>query len=154
MPIHARLIQAGFLDFVADIKACGHPRLFPHLSASVSKKTGKVTGRYSQGFVNQFGAYLKGVGFAKGIGSHAFRHTLATELDAKGVPIEHIALITGHSLNKRAPVLQDNYVHKSASHVRKTQAEALAHYQPSISVPMYVRGQFRERLSKETRMYP
>ena len=52
------------------------------------------------------------------------------------------------------PVLQDNYVHKSASNVRKIQVEALAHYQPSVSIPVYVRGQFRERLSKETRMYP
>lgn len=154
VPIHASLIQAGFMDFLADIKACGHPRLFPHLSASVSKKTGKVTGRYSQGFVNQFGSYLKGVGFAKGIGSHAFRHTLATELDAKGVMVEHIALITGHSLNKKAPVLQDNYVHKSASNVRKIQFEALEQYQPPIELPRYVRGQFRQRLGKDARMYP
>lgn len=154
VPIHESLIQAGFLDFLTDMKACGHPRLFPHLSAGTCRKTGEVNGRYSQAFVNQFAAYLKGLGFGKGIGSHAFRHTLATELDAKGVRVEHIALITGHALNKKAPVLQDNYVHKSASHVRKTQAEALAHYQPSISVPVYARGQFRERLGKDARVYP
>ena len=121
VPIHASLIQAGFLDFLADMKACGHPRLFPHLSAGVSTKTGDVNGRYSQAFVNQFAAYLKGLGFGKGIGSHAFRQLLATDLDAKGVRVEHIALITGHALNKKAPVLQDNYVHKSASNVRKIQ---------------------------------
>ena len=112
MPIHDSLLQAGFLDFLADIKASGHPRLFPNLSAGTCRKTGEPNGRYSQGFVNQFAAYLKGLGFGKGIGSHAFRHTLATELDAKGVRVEHIALITGHALNKKAPVLQDNYVHK------------------------------------------
>lgn len=104
--------------------------------------------------MNQFAAYLKGLGFGKGIGSHAFRHTLATELDAKGVRVEHIALITGHALNKKAPVLQDNYVHKSAGNTRKIQVQALGHYQPSVKLPSYVRGQFKERLRKGARMYP
>jgi integrase len=97
---------------------------------------------------------MKELGFGKGIGSHAFRHTLATELDAKGVRVEHIALITGHSLNKRAPVLQENYVHKSAANVRRIQVEALEQYQPSVTLPIYVRGQFKERLSEEAKMYP
>lgn len=87
-------------------------------------------------------------------GSHTFHHTVATELDAKGVRVEHIAPITGHVLNKKAPVLQDKYVHKSASNVRKIQVEALPHYQPPVSLPVYVRGQFKERLHKEARMYP
>ncbi|MBA0250494.1 site-specific integrase [Stenotrophomonas maltophilia] len=154
VPIHSSLIEAGFLDFLADIEACGHPRLFPNLSAGTCRQTGEPNGRYSQGFVNQFAKYMKELGFGKGIGSHAFRHTLATELDAKGVRVEHIALITGHSLNKRAPVLQENYVHKSAANVRKIQVEALAQYQPSVTLPSYVRGQFKERLSKEAKMYP
>ncbi len=154
VPIHPSLIQAGFLDFVADIKASDHKRLFPNLSAGTCRKTGEPNGRYSQGFVNQFAKYLKGLGFGKGIGSHAFRHTLATELDAKGIRIEHIALITGHALNKKAPVLQDNYVHKSAGSTRKIQVEALGHYQPSVTLPNYVRGQFKERLRKGARMYP
>ncbi|MDO0857500.1 integrase, partial [Xanthomonas campestris pv. campestris] len=154
VPIHPSLIQAGFLDFLADIKASGHPRLFPNLSAGTCRKTGEPNGRYSQGFVNQFAAYLKGLGFGKGIGSHAFRHTLATELDAKGVRVEHIALITGHSLSKKAPVLQDNYVHKSSGNVRKIQIEALDQYQPPVRLPGYVRGQFKERLRKGAKMYP
>ncbi|UXA69451.1 site-specific integrase [Xanthomonas prunicola] len=154
VPIHDSLIQAGFLDFLADIKASGHPRLFPNLSAGTCRKTGEPNGRYSQGFVNQFAAYLKVLGFGKGIGSHAFRHTLATELDAKGVRVEHIALITGHSLSKKAPVLQDNYVHKSSGNVRKIQIEALAQYQPSVTLPSYVCGQFKERLSRDAKMYP
>ncbi|MBO9855821.1 integrase [Xanthomonas sp. A1809] len=82
------------------------------------------------------------------------RHILATELDAKSVRVEHIALITGHALNKKAPVLQDNYVHKSAGNSRKIQAEVLDHYQPAVTLPSYVRGQFRERLRKRAKMYP
>lgn len=153
IPIYESLLQACFLNFLTDMKACGHPRLFPHLSAGVSTTTDEVNGRYSSAFVNQFSAYLKRQGFGKGIGSHAFRQLLATELDAKGVRVEHIALITGHALNKKAPMLQDSYVHKSASNVRRIQVEALARYQPSVSLPVYLSGQFRERLSKETRMY-
>ncbi|KFA28671.1 site-specific integrase [Xanthomonas vasicola] len=154
VPVHEALIQAGFLDFVADIVASGHPRLFPNLSAGVNEETGESNGRYSQGFVNQFAVYLKGLGFGKGIGSHAFRHTLATELDAKGVRVEDIALITGHSLNKKVPVLQDSYFHKSPGNVRKIQVEALALYHPPVTLPGYVRGQFKERLSRDAKTYP
>lgn len=51
-------------------------------------------------------------------------------------------------------MLQDNYVHKSASNIRKIQVEALAQYQPSAPLPIYLKGQFKERLGKEARMYP
>ncbi|ARV22557.1 integrase [Xanthomonas citri pv. glycines str. 12-2] len=94
---------------------------------------------------------MKSLGFGKGIVSHAFRQTLATELDAKGVRVEHIALITGHALNKKAPVLQDAYVHKSAGNTRKIQVEALGHYQSTVTPPNSVRGQFREKLKRELR---
>jgi len=154
IPIHPELLKAGFLDYLADIKAFGHPRLFPHLSAGANRMTGESNAHYGQGLVNQFAAYLKGLGFAKGIGFHAFRHTLATELDAKGVREEHIALITGHSVSKKVPVLQESYIHKSQELVRQTQIHALALYRPAVTPTPYVRGQFRARLCKTAKVYP
>ncbi len=45
--------------------------------------------------MNQFGRYLRDLGFPKGVGFHAFRHTFATELHHQGIPEEDIALVTG-----------------------------------------------------------
>ncbi|MBB1262512.1 integrase, partial [Streptomyces sp. OF8] len=42
LPIPQPLLDAGFLAFVEDIRACGHPRLFPHLSAGVRRDTGET----------------------------------------------------------------------------------------------------------------
>lgn len=73
IPLHPRLLEAGFLEFVDDMRRCGHPRLFPHLSAGVNGKTGETNARYSQAVLNQFSTYLKSLNFPKGIGFHAFR---------------------------------------------------------------------------------
>ena len=59
-----RLLNSGFLELVEDMKATGHPRLFPLLSAGVNRKTGETNARYSQQFVVDFGRYLKNPGFA------------------------------------------------------------------------------------------
>ncbi|SKA14861.1 site-specific integrase [Novilysobacter spongiicola] len=154
IPIPQPVLDAGLLDFLADMQAFGHPRLFPHLSAGVNRTTGETNARYSQGLLNQFGSYLKELGFPKGVAFHAFRHTLSTELDNQGVPAEEIALITGHSVIKRVPVLQDNYYHRKPDAVRVRQANALALYRPAVELPVYRRGQFASRLSPDAKVYP
>lgn len=154
LPISQPLLDAGFLDFVEDMKACGHPRLFPHLSAGVNKTTGDTNARYSQGLLSQFGRYLKDLGFPKGVGFHAFRHTLATDLDHQGVRVEDVALITGHSVSKKVPVLQDHYYHKKPDAIRLRQKTALALYRPNVTLPTYARGQFKELLTKQYKFYP
>lgn len=153
-PIPQPLIQAGFLDYIADVKACGHPRLFPHLSAGVSRKTGETNARYSQAMLTQFSRYLKELGFPKGVGFHAFRHTLATELHHQGVPEEDIALITGHSISKKVPVLHAAYFHKKPAVARTRQAAALAKYRPPVQLPVYQRGQFAKAFSDPRKFYP
>lgn len=40
-----------------------------------------------------FGRYVKSLGFAKGIGLHAFRHALANEPNVSDVPEKEIALV-------------------------------------------------------------
>ena len=156
IPIAHPLLDAGFLDFVEDIRATGHPRLFPHLSAGVNKRTGETNARYSQSFAVEFGRYLKGLGFEKGIGFHAFRHTLATELDVNDVPEDRIALITGHALLKpnHSPVLRKHYLHKRSRGQQVSQINALNKFQPPITLPVYVSGQFQKALSDPSKFYP
>lgn len=154
IPIPSAVLEAGFLDFVADMRECGHPRLFPHLSAGVNRKTGETNARYSQALLVQFGVYLKGLGFPKGVGFHAFRHTLATDLDNQGVREEEVALITGHSVSKKVPVLQDHYYHRNPDAVRVRQARTLALYKPPVQLPVYQRGQFAKRLGPGAKLYP
>lgn len=154
IPIPQPVLDAGFLEFVADMREFGHPRLFPHLSSGVNRKTGESNGRYSQGLLNQFSVYLKDLGFPKGVGFHAFRHTLATDLDNKGVREEDVALITGHSVSKKVPVLQDHYYHRKPDAIRVRQAAALELYRPPVELPVYQRGQFKERLRRGAKFYP
>lgn len=146
IPLHPCLLGAGFLTFVEDMRQFGHPRLFPHLSAGTNRKTGETHARYSRALLNQFGRYLRGLGFPKGLGFHGFRHTLATDLDQQGVRVEDVALLTGHSVSKRVPVLQDHYIHKKPEHIRARQQATLAVYQPSVTVPIYTQGQFDDSL--------
>ncbi|WP_329913665.1 site-specific integrase [Stenotrophomonas sp. SMYL86] len=156
IPIAKPLLDAGFLEFVEDMKATGHPRLFPLLSAGVNRATGETNARYSQQFVVDFGRYLKGLGFEKGIGFHAFRHTIATELDVNDVPEKEIALITGHSTDPRdrVQVLRSHYLHKRPQVTRSKQISALELYQPSVELPRYQRGQFAKWLADSSRFYP
>jgi len=154
IPIPQPVLDAGLLDFLADMQDFGHTRLFPHLSAGVNRTTGETNARYSQGLLNQFGSYLKDLGFPKGVAFHAFRHTLATDLDNQGVPAEEVALITGHSVSKRVPVLQANYYHRKADAVRLRQSKALALYRPPVRLPVYERGQFSSRLTAGAKVYP
>ncbi|MCU1136069.1 site-specific integrase, partial [Stenotrophomonas maltophilia] len=156
VPIAKPLLDAGFLEFVEDMRATGHPRLFPLLSAGVNRKTGETNARYSQQFVVDFGRYLKSLGFAKGIGFHAFRHTLATELDVNDVPEREIALVTGHSTDPRdrVQVLRKHYLHKKPQVTWSKQISALQLYQPNVELPRYECGQFAEQLRDPTKFHP
>lgn len=153
IPIHQAVLDAGFLEFIKDIKACGHPRLFPHLSAGVCEASGETNARYSQGLVIQFSAYLKKLGFGKGLGFHAFRHTLSTKLKHARVPQEDVATITGHSENNRFPVLK-LYQTTENPEERARQVAALQRFNPPVVLPKYERGQFKKQLGRGAKFYP
>ncbi|MDX3930953.1 MAG: site-specific integrase [Stenotrophomonas sp.] len=154
IPIPKPLLDAGFLDFMDDIRDCGHPRLFPHLSAGVNRKTGETNARYSLAALSQFSRYMKDLGFPRGVGFHAFRHTIATELHHQNVADEDIALITGHSVSKRVPVLHEAYFHKKPAVMRRKQIETLEKYRPAVALPVYAKGQFKRCLKDKKRFYP
>ena len=90
IPLHPRLLEAGFLTYVEDVAQSGHERLFPHLPWH--KKAG-----YGDALGDQFRAYLVGLGMMQpGMGFHSFRHTASTRLLYAGVLSSIAAAITGH----------------------------------------------------------
>ncbi|MFZ2754600.1 MAG: site-specific integrase [Lysobacteraceae bacterium] len=59
VPLAKPVLDASFLQFVEDMKANGHPRLFPHLPAGTGKD-GEPNGLgYGRQLSRQFAAYLK-----------------------------------------------------------------------------------------------
>lgn len=97
---------------------------------------------------------MKELGFGKGVGFHAFRHTFATELYHQGIPDEDIALVTGHSVSKRVPVLHGVYFHKKPAVMRTKQTRVLESYEPVVDLPVYKRGQVKAVLGARAKFYP
>lgn len=156
IPIAQPVLDAGFLEYVADIRATKHPRLFPHLSCGVNKKTGDLNGAgYGRGLSTQFSKHLHEVlELPSGFSFHLFRHTLATALELQNVKPELIATITGHEIRKSVPVLQEVYLHGQPSRLVEQQVEAIALFKPPVTLPSYVRGQFARQLGPNAKFYP
>ena len=94
IPLAQPVLEAGFLEFIEDMRKTGHPRLFPHLPAGTSKD-GKPNGLgYGRQLSRQFSVYLKKFGIEKGTAFHAFRHTLSTALAEAFVPTTTIAFMS------------------------------------------------------------
>jgi integrase len=145
IPVPQPVIDAGFLDFVEDMKALKHPRLFPHLSAGQDLKTGLPNGKgYGCLMISDFKRHLQKMGIAgKQIAFHAFRHYFITSLVEAGEDPELIATITGHAARKTVPVLQNHYVHVSQQLHRQQQVAAMAKLAPPVKLPRYKKGQFK-----------
>lgn len=157
VPLADPVMAAGFNDFLEDLRRHGHRRLFPHLSAGINRKTGETNARYAASVTREFGAYLKTLGFAKGIGFHAFRHTLASDLDDQGFNEADVALITGHAVDKTAPTLSGNYYHpgtRQPKHRNRRKKRALKAYRPGVQLPVYEAGQFDRVLGLGNVFYP
>ncbi len=156
IPIAQAVLDAGFLDYLSDAKASKHPRLFPHLSCGVNRKTGEPNGAgYGRGLSLEFSEYLHRVhDLPKGFAFHVFRHTIATELEAQGVSSELIATITGHVIKKTVPVLEAHYLHKASADLLSQQSGALALFNPPVQLPKYVKGQFARQLGPNAKMHP
>lgn len=154
VPLARPLLDAGFLDFVEDMKATGHPRLFPHLPAG-TKEDGTPNGKgYGTQLSKQFGKYVKTVGVEKGSGFHCFRHTLATALAELNILSTDIALITGHTVTGQAPVLEKHYIHIAQTATLKKRVKMLARLKPPVVLTKYVKGQFAEALADPGSFHP
>lgn len=160
LPIPQAVLDAGFLDFVADIREAKRLRLFPNLTAGTKGDGTKAN--YGACFSRQFSDYMADLGFPKGVRFHAFRHTLITDLKQQGYLDQDIALVTGHATaQERVETIRRHYDHPTSPKRRRTkpvlrqwQREVLEAYQPPVALPRYERGQFRDRLKWDGLVHP
>lgn len=161
LPVPQAVLDAGFLEFVEDVRAAGHVRLFPNLTAG-TKVTGETKANYSAAFSRQLSSYMADLGFPKGVRFHAFRHTLVTDLKQQGFLDRDVALITGHATaQERVETIKRHYDHPTSPKRRRTkpvirqwQREVLDAYQPPVSLPRYEKGQFGDCLRWEGLAHP
>ena len=115
IPLAQTILDAGFLDYVADVKAAGHARLFPHL-----KYTNYDYGDY---LGDSFGKYLVDIGLkagedapeeikktTRGMGVHWFRNNASTDLLDKGATPITAGSITAHGASNFLPGSLPTYV--------------------------------------------
>lgn len=137
IPLHPRLLEAGFLAYVEDVAQSGHERLFPHLPWN--KKAG-----YGDALGDQFRAYLTSLKMmTPGMGFHSFRHTASTRLHYAGVLSSIIAAITGHKVH--LPGELGTYVDTPTLQAR---AAAVASLPVPTTLPLYQAGQALTALKK------
>lgn len=137
VPIAKPVLTAGFLKYVDEVRKSGHTRLFPNLPNSTGLGFGRQLSR-------QFSAYLKkecGIEEA-GVGFHAFRHTIASELERSDVSIPTIASITGHAFKGQAPTLTGVYVNKTIP----DRVAGLEKFRPLVELEPYKKDMFHRAL--------
>lgn len=161
IPIAQPLLDAGFLDFLEDVREGGHARLFPQLKRGTKKGSTEHNGTsYGASLTRLFSAHLKRHhSIEKGLAFHCFRHNLITGLAMNKVPNEIIASITGHLPKEKGrkpeyPVMERHYMHLDTAPLRAEQLAALNGYKPPVVLPGYQRGQFARCLGKNAKRYP
>src|SRR5262249_26356181 len=87
VPLHARLLKWGFVNYVEELRAKGVERVFPEF------KLGRDG--YGQEGSRWFGRLKKKLGLPGDF--HGFRHTVATKLREADVPETTVAELLGHS---------------------------------------------------------
>ncbi|GAA4795900.1 site-specific integrase [Lysobacter hankyongensis] len=153
IPLAQPVLDAGFLEFVEDMRKTGHPRLFPHLPAG-TRKDGKPNGLgYGRQLSRQFSVYLRQFGIEKGTAFHAFRHTLATALAEALVPTSTIALITGHASKVSVSVLETHYIHIADVKTLPERSVALAKFRPEITIQSYGCCQFEKSMMEPSSLH-
>ncbi|PTP02765.1 hypothetical protein CWN88_09900 [Vibrio splendidus] len=88
IPVHPKLIELGFLDFVQNIK---HERIFPELK---NQRDG-----FGSAASKWFSRFKSKLGFSKGHDFHSFRHTVATQFKQNDVSSLIAGAILGHAQN-------------------------------------------------------
>ncbi len=100
VPIHPKLIELGFLEFVAHQKKQGYKRIFQNLYYTVGKGYGQAFSKKfnNRNFKREFiDEELLKIGAKKRKDFHSFRHTFTENLkDVEGVQDGALDYINGH----------------------------------------------------------
>lgn len=133
MPVHPKLVDLGFLDYVKDVQASGHVHLFPGLSWADPGPGNQVSGWFNRTHLRQHcGITSKTKTF------HGFRHTFATLADRSGVPEARISQLMGHCTG--SSTAQRHYIKPAEVREMKTFMEQIE--VPEFEVTNYRRGMF------------
>jgi integrase len=91
VPIHPRLKQLGFLDYVWAVTSKPEDQVFPDL------QPGGPDGKLGYSFTKWWTRYRKDIGvYTRGLDYHAFRGSVATKLAAVGVSLDLRNELLGH----------------------------------------------------------
>ena len=91
IPLHSKLIEIGFLDYIDWLKQRGEKELFPELRPDCK---GTLLGNWSK----WFNRYLDGLGIdQRGLNFHSFRHSLKYFGRVSGMPEEILDRLQGHT---------------------------------------------------------
>lgn len=92
VPIHAALLDAGFIELIQELRKARHTRLFPDLEY----QQGHGYGRELTRWVNT--KLLVDLGIKDdGLSFHSFRHSFVTGLRQTGVELPTVQELVGHS---------------------------------------------------------
>jgi integrase len=93
IPIHPRLIEIGFDDYVRQLKREGHTRLFPHWPKpkSKSRSCGACQRNFNEHVISEDNFDRPTPSF------HSFRKTVRTEMERRGMPEGYRKVLLGHS---------------------------------------------------------
>ncbi|WP_418137314.1 site-specific integrase [Agrobacterium sp. El2ro-1b] len=92
VPVHAKLIEHGFLDYADAMRQQKKRKLFPDLPNTVEHGRGRNIGRwFNETLLPKLGIKDKGLVF------HSLRHTVVTRLSRADVPESIIKAIVGHA---------------------------------------------------------
>jgi integrase len=142
VPIHEKLIELGFLEYVNDLKLLGFTRLFPNLPFSALNGYGDAVGDWFNGrFLRHgpVGSKVQRVGISDPEKSfHSFRYTVINRLYAVVADRLAIAEITGHERGE--DVLTNVYLESSTAQRRALYLNQLQY--PFLKFSPYFKGQF------------
>lgn len=105
VPVHPKLLELGFTDYVAYLKEQGHKQLFPDAAFEDASGYGRKLSRHWQSFSREIGVWRE----RKKV-FHSFRATLNGRLTLNGVALDRCELILGHtntSTNRRVYTAKD-----------------------------------------------
>jgi site-specific recombinase XerD len=146
IPIHPKLIEIGFLDYVDEVKKTwgNSSTLFPYMTP--------VKERLSHKFSQEFGAHRTKLGIGKEKDFHSFRPTVIGVLKLNNVNSEFRREFVGHDSTEKEDTHLKNYARKTKfplQHLEKEVLDKLDYaYSIGFNLPniVYRKGRFTRYL--------
>lgn len=133
LPVHSKLIAAGFEKYVEDIRRYGSPYLFPCENWSGYKRKKQLSRWFNGDHLRETCGIDN-----KRITLHCFRHTLTTMMDRRNISKGVVVSINGHSDGKDV----DDRCYRQRGDALECR-EALEKLPfPELNLPVYVSGRF------------